>query len=492
MKFSDSDDALEASGVYSTPKIIHPNTHYTVTLDFFYDHRNFLYRGFLFRLSDKNDFGVDESTLYIGNTTSAGVQNRACGAGVSGLTHTNNLPKTSTSFDFMYKDMLSADLSLEVTVVRERTANYWLYSKFDLEVQPQPITPAPVKVTPAPVKDTPAPAATLCVDRTGKWSIGDRTINWCNWAANGSDPPTRCRKKDLYMDCPVTCNSCSSPTPAPVSTSCTDRTGKWTIGSKTRKWCYWAANGDIDVRCSRKDLYTDCPVTCQSCPSTCSPDPLDFHPTIGMQVDYVGSVPTNNTQAWSYNMNVEDNFDNGALYFLDQLNGIIYAYDSSDSSISKIYDIATDYIPAGLTLDYPVGAVAGPGQTSRIHSITKGSSSSEIIVVFSSTTLPEGYTEAQAQLPLEGMFPGYACVDPQPIRDLYRLGNDVDCLSSQTIYNVFYKYIVAGDGSLTNPDVFFALENQFTPGHLGGAIVTLDNGNVLWGTGDCLPVSFCI
>ncbi len=59
--------------------------------------------------------------------------------------------------------------------------------------------------------DTAAPVpAPSCEDRKGKWALvdGGTSRNWCNWAANGADPLNRCRKQDLYTDCPVTCDSC--------------------------------------------------------------------------------------------------------------------------------------------------------------------------------------------------------------------------------------------------------------------------------------------
>ncbi len=67
---------------------------------------------------------------------------------------------------------------------------------------------------------TAAPAGT-CEDRTGEWALvdGGRVQNWCTWAAAGDDPLVRCRKKDLYADCPVTCDRC--PTPGPVPTGST-------------------------------------------------------------------------------------------------------------------------------------------------------------------------------------------------------------------------------------------------------------------------------
>lgn len=91
--------------------------------------------------------------------------------------------------------------------------------------------------------------------------------------------------------------------------------------------------------------------------TSCSkPDPLDYHKSIGMKAEYVGSVPTTSTDAFAYNMNVEDNVD-GSLFFLDQLMGKIYMYDESTSSVSKIFDMAESDIPEGITLDWDIRRV---------------------------------------------------------------------------------------------------------------------------------------
>ncbi len=95
-----------------------------------------------------------------------------------------------------------------------------------------PFTPAPVPSSntnaPVPSSNTNAPVPAItnspvanptpinCADRTGKWTIGSNTKNWCKWAANADDPIARCRKKDLFVDCPVTCNSCPTNTSSPV------------------------------------------------------------------------------------------------------------------------------------------------------------------------------------------------------------------------------------------------------------------------------------
>ena len=56
----------------------------------------------------------------------------------------------------------------------------------------------------------------------------------------------------------------------------------------------------------------------------------------------------------------------------------------------------------------------------------------------------------------------------------------------RVLYDVMYKYTMV-DGQLTNPVPFFALEVQMVPGHLGGGIVSLPGGDILYGTGDFLP-----
>ncbi len=228
--------------------------------------------------------------------------------------------------------------------------------------------------------------------------------------------------------------------------------------------------------------------------SACHPDPIQYSEEIGMKVVKVGSIPTDTTGAWTYNMMVADNFDD-KLFFLDQLMGKIYCYDpSSGDEPALLFDMATSTIPDGLTLDYKT---PGAGQAMRVHMMSKGKTANEVYVVFSSSTLPTGWTEADAKLPPEGAYPGYMCPEGSAvfIRDLYRAGVLPDCVSSGagfesfTIYNVFYKYTLS-DGALTNPEPFFVLENQMLPGHLGGGIATVDSGvdygKLLWAVGDCL------
>jgi hypothetical protein len=55
------------------------------------------------------------------------------------------------------------------------------------------------------------------------------------------------------------------------------------------------------------------------------------------------------------------------------------------------------------------------------------------------------------------------------------------------VYKVFYKFTVKQNGDLDSPVPFFALEQSQSSGHLGGGILSLDDGRILWAVGDGLP-----
>jgi len=62
---------------------------------------------------------------------------------------------------------------------------------------------------------------------------------------------------------------------------CTNRTDKWDIDNTTRRWCAWASNKDTENRCKSKNLFNDCPVACDSCSTTFpSAGPLSTQPTM--------------------------------------------------------------------------------------------------------------------------------------------------------------------------------------------------------------------
>mmetsp|Transcript_10898 Transcript_10898/g.16763 ORF Transcript_10898/g.16763 Transcript_10898/m.16763 type:complete len:514 (-) Transcript_10898:225-1766(-) len=231
-----------------------------------------------------------------------------------------------------------------------------------------------------------------------------------------------------------------------------------------------------------------------SAKAACAPDPLEFSETIGMQVEKVGSVPAANTDEWTYNMNAADSFDEYPIYFIDQKEGLVFSYDE-DGTVSKVFDMTESAIPAGMTLDWTWG---GATQEKRVQQLSQGARKGEVFVVMMSSTLPDGWDKADAELPAAGAFPGWTCTanplgDPEFVRDLYRIGEIPSCFDSGagavgfTVYQVFVKYSIDEDGSLIDPEPFFVLENQMAPGHFGGGMATVDKGKILWSVGDCLP-----
>jgi len=218
--------------------------------------------------------------------------------------------------------------------------------------------------------------------------------------------------------------------------------------------------------------------------ASCAPDALDYHETIAMKIEEAGSIPVavNDTYPFSYNMMVADDFVD-TTFFFDQKNGIIY-----DESGSKVYDVSSDPIPDGLTLDHPT---TGASTTMKIAAMARGNNKEEITVVFASSTLPPIISEAHAQLPPAGAYPGYYCGpgDHNFTRDLYRTEELPSCVSigrgfnPYTIYFVFYNFDLE-NGMLSNPRPFFAHENQMLPGHFGGAIARYGN-SLLYSVGDC-------
>lgn len=216
-----------------------------------------------------------------------------------------------------------------------------------------------------------------------------------------------------------------------------------------------------------------------------------------MMVEKVGSIPTETTDAFSYNMMPADNFKtDGLLFFLDQLKGRIYSHNNDVTT--KVWDMAEDEIPSGLDLSY---TNMGPSQQAYVKAMSQGSQAGEVYVVFASTSLPSGWSEPDAPLPAPNKYFGYVCdaegKTPLFVRDIYRMGVLPDCFDNGAggevvpVYDVFYKFNYDSSSNvLSSPVPFFVKENQLTVGHMGGGIVTLDDGSILYSTGDCLPYGY--
>ena len=155
---------------------------------------------------------------------------------------------------------------------------------------------------------------------------------------------------------------------------------------------------------------------------TCSgPDPLSYNTEKAFRVEKIGSVPANNTDAFTYNMYAVDNVKSDMMFFLDQKEGKIYSYDTSTNEVTTLFDKDTSTIPDGLNLDWIYGSA---GQEYRVKALTQGPTSDTVVVVFCSSTLPTGWSEADAKLPAPGAFGKAVCkTDDIPyewMNDIYR------------------------------------------------------------------------
>lgn len=227
--------------------------------------------------------------------------------------------------------------------------------------------------------------------------------------------------------------------------------------------------------------------------ANCGLAPLEIHESIGVQAVKVGAVPASSTALRSYNMMPADSFDD-ALYFMDQGTGKIYAYNEADHSVTKVFDIETSEVPAGVDFDWAY--LGAPNAfTFKVQSMTQGNSADEVYVVLQSQTLPDDWDAPDAPMPAPGAFAGHLCNGTDFYEDIYRMGRNPSCLAQFYIdgaptpvtYVVFVKYALeAGTGQLVAPEPFFVGQTQVTHGHMGGGIATVDGGKVLWATGDAL------
>eukprot|EP00956_Cyclotella_meneghiniana_P013155 scaffold18839_cov61-Cyclotella_meneghiniana.AAC.1 len=214
--------------------------------------------------------------------------------------------------------------------------------------------------------------------------------------------------------------------------------------------------------------------------------PLEYNTDVGFKVERVGSVPVEeaNKAAFSYNMHAADTFDN-ALFFIDQKEGKIFSYDAATHDTAEVFDMSTSPIPSGLDLSWTYGASSADF---HVHTMTQGPDNT-VIVVLQSSSLPDGWTEADAKLPAADTYGTEVCDPPQYINDIYRSGTIPACFDSGggavTLlnYNVFIVYEIDGtnNGALINPIAFFVAEVNVSPGHMGGGIATMPDGSILYG-----------
>jgi hypothetical protein len=218
--------------------------------------------------------------------------------------------------------------------------------------------------------------------------------------------------------------------------------------------------------------------TAMTCETACTIETSGRDPTcssilpgssdVTIQAVLEGTVPTVNWAPYSYNMMAVEGFSD-RIYFIDQKEGILYEYPTEGSRAGSVENVFYFDSIEGLT-------ATSEYAYELIHSVAPGSTDEEIYVVLSSTTLPKGIT-ADLTLPNPSIYQVYQAIDE----------TFVDALTKwTTVYKIFYKFKVGLDG-LKEPEPFFALETNQGPGHLGGGILTLNDGRILWAVGDGLP-----
>lgn len=245
-----------------TTKALNANQQYTVTIDFTTTNSNFFFRGLLFRLSGKNGEDVT-GTLSVGSDNNVQLKT-GCATGISAVTHTNNDDKTSVSFNFEYTESANADLLLEVTVVRQRAADNWFYSSYNLQIgngSENVPTSSPVASGSGPTS-SPVASPSSCNDSLLRFRIiknnGRRMFRDCLWVASKSTT-TRCTWDGVSAICPSTCGTCST---------CVDSSSKFKLtlnGRKRNKDCSWVAKKNTTKRCSKSGVTNSCRATCGVC-----------------------------------------------------------------------------------------------------------------------------------------------------------------------------------------------------------------------------------
>eukprot|EP00584_Thalassiosira_punctigera_P022733 CAMPEP_0172574500 /NCGR_PEP_ID=MMETSP1067-20121228/136730_1 /TAXON_ID=265564 ORGANISM="Thalassiosira punctigera, Strain Tpunct2005C2" /NCGR_SAMPLE_ID=MMETSP1067 /ASSEMBLY_ACC=CAM_ASM_000444 /LENGTH=908 /DNA_ID=CAMNT_0013367129 /DNA_START=168 /DNA_END=2895 /DNA_ORIENTATION=- len=207
-------------------------------------------------------------------------------------------------------------------------------------------------------------------------------------------------------------------------------------------------------------------------------------------------------------MAVVEGFDDKVI-FIDQKEGILYSYNPTSDSVTKIYDVSAtgaDNEPTEVSIPHGGPVTAFSNSMFNIHQVSPGPDANSLFVVFTSDDLPSGYSHTVPEMPsnpeyhLQSWDNGDAC----NVTDLNAICGwgvregafngafaDPQCCNGAPVYKLFYKFAFDGT-SLSSPELFFALKQQVTYGHQGGGMVTIPSGNadagkILFSVGDCLP-----
>jgi len=105
------------------------DTPYTLKLETKFD-----FKGFLIRLSDRSGQTVKGTLGLKSGFESISQELDQCSSLVDGICHVNRLVKTSVEVEFLYDKKTSADLQLDITVVKNNNAqnrNDWFFSRYE-------------------------------------------------------------------------------------------------------------------------------------------------------------------------------------------------------------------------------------------------------------------------------------------------------------------------------------------------------------------------
>ena len=254
-----------------TTASLNANQVYTVTLNFFTSNPAFFYRGLLFRLSGKNGENV-EGTFSVGDDWN--VQTVSfCSTGISAISHNSRVDKTSVEFNFEYVESTNADLLLEVTVVKERAANNWFYSSYNLQIKDggTPVTSPPTASPTDSSSPTTLPSITPTLSPTKSSSCNDSPLRFrtfkpdgqriwrnCEWVATQSTN-WRCSFEGVSNTCPLTCGTCETCVDSPLRLRVV-----WN-GKRIARSCSWVENKATIQRCKADGISDTCRKTCGTC-----------------------------------------------------------------------------------------------------------------------------------------------------------------------------------------------------------------------------------
>lgn len=146
------------------------------------------------------------------------------------------------------------------------------------------------------------------------------------------------------------------------------------------------------------------------------------------------------------------------------IDGAVHVVDQSGARLLRRN--GTNFTPVIEPADVPADLTLVP--VNGLVNAAAAAGGSKMVVAYTSTTLPPGIS-AQT-------LPSAPTVGDDPYRPA----------GSTPAYQVFYQYDL-NNGAAKNPTPIAALEVRETNSHLGGGMLALDDGRILFATGDNLP-----